>query len=953
MADNAGSPAPPETDPEAEKKMSKEDLGEDEDGNLGPAPNRGCTDIFCIPIFIVAQLIFIIITIIGMSQGNPNKLYLPRDFQGAYCGIDTNWNDGPNTENQEYLSFSMNVSAVTEPIMRQFMCSTATRNVLTGGSSPLLTTSAAQNEYLCDCCLTPCSRCDGAQDLGGDFTDYTNLASTITARMNDLTNPSNAQSLFSPGGANGATFSANSLWREATRYMYPVCMPDCNVNFYSTINASSTRTYTYAPDMDDDLYAEWQVILTSTSTNAAVTALKSTMTNMFTFTALPQSVCPYDNAAYCVPFPGITMRQLSSSNYCTIEMAAEVVSAVGDAAADALQSLGIGDFAESATESFGDLVGDFQQALDTFLLTAFCSFVIGIVFLVLLRLFIGICVWIAILFTVVIFVLAGAIAMVRSYQCANAGFMETGTQSAVAVTAVAANEIGTAIGTTAEASEAMTGDGADYRGVQTVTRSGLMCVDWDSQTRMLDYTSSSFSILSNNYCRNPYNATDANRASTIWCITSDPNVYWEECLPIGVIQPECESGYAVPGESMRQLLFYCSFIIWAIGGIWVIVIICFAGRIQLAVALNKVGALFLSHNPSILVLPIIQAILGIIWVLAWFFAASFLLSQVPNDWVGTTGFATYSQAYGTTSQCAMWEGWFDDSCDSGTPGECTGEWPAGAVWKDQDCGSPENPLCWKCYPPRYVLNWRFAVSFFVFLWNIQFNLAMGQLLVAMAVSIWFFIKAEEKWKKFVVHKAIKTSLRYHIGSVIFGSFIVALVQFIRYLMKYFEKQAAQQKQRVLVYILKCVQCCIYCFEKCVKFINKNAYIQIALLGKNFCSSAKAAFWLISRNFLRFGTVAALGGAVHSIGFFFIIVGTVLVGYFMLNAMHEDVSPFFPCVTFLAVGYVVAELFMSVFGLAVDTSLQCFIATEEMGGDNGFVPECLDNFVKDHNQEKDG
>merc|ERR1712217_816184 len=98
--------------------------------------------------------------------------------------------------------------------------------------------------------------------------------------------------------------------------------------------------------------------------------------------------------------------------------------------------------------------------------------------------------------------------------------------------------------------------------------------------------------------------------------------------------------------------------------------------------------------------------------------------------------------------------------------------------------------------------------------------------------------------------------------------------------------------------------------------------------------------------LRFGTVAVLGSAVNWIGFLFILTGTPFVGYFIVNAMHSDISPLVPCLTYSMVGYVVAQLYMNVFGLSVDTSLQCFLATEEMGGSKDFVPDELNNFVND-------
>jgi len=174
--------------------------------------------------------------------------------------------------------------------------------------------------------------------------------------------------------------------------------------------------------------------------------------------------------------------------------------------------------------------------------------------------------------------------------------------------------------------------------------------------------------------------------------------------------------------------------------------------------------------------------------------------------------------------------------------------------------------------------------------------------------------------------------------------LFALVQFIRYTLMYFEKQASAAKNRVLVLVLKAVQCCIWCFEKCLKYLNKNAYIQIALVGKGFCTSAKAAFFLIFRNAARFGAVAILGSIINWIGIIFITVGTSVAGYFLLKALHPDVTPILPMAIYVASSYLVAKLYMNVFGLSVDTMLQCFIATEEMGGDSGFVPTQLQSLL---------
>ena len=42
------------------------------------------------------QLLFARCSLAGLQDGEPAKLYLPRDFSGAYCDLEQNWNSGPN-----------------------------------------------------------------------------------------------------------------------------------------------------------------------------------------------------------------------------------------------------------------------------------------------------------------------------------------------------------------------------------------------------------------------------------------------------------------------------------------------------------------------------------------------------------------------------------------------------------------------------------------------------------------------------------------------------------------------------------------------------------------------------------------------------------------------------------------------------------------------------------------
>merc|ERR1719401_2540023 len=121
----------------------------------------------------------------------------------------------------------MNVTSVADVIMKQMVCSSYARSALTQdthGFPALLTTEEAKDDYLCDCCLVPCAKCEAGLDNGGDL-DAGNIASVISSRMGELTDPSKAKELFSPSGANGDTFSTNAFWEQATKYFNQLCLP--------------------------------------------------------------------------------------------------------------------------------------------------------------------------------------------------------------------------------------------------------------------------------------------------------------------------------------------------------------------------------------------------------------------------------------------------------------------------------------------------------------------------------------------------------------------------------------------------------------------------------------------------------------------------------------------------------------------------------------------------------
>merc|ERR1712008_131103 len=103
-----------------------------------------------------------------------------------------------------------------------------------------------------------------------------------------------------------------------------------------------------------------------------------------------------------------------------------------------------------------------------------------------------------------------------------------------------------------------------------------------------------------------------------------------------------------------------------------------------------------------------------------------------------------------------------------------------------------------------------------------------------------------------------TGWRYHAGTAAVGSLLIAIVRLIRAMVSWVQKKAEALDNKLGQALLCCCQCCLWFFEKVLRFLNKNAYIQTAIFGTSFCTSAREAFFLILRNAKR---VAGISYAV--------------------------------------------------------------------------------------------
>uniref|UniRef100_A0A8D0TMG3 Choline transporter-like protein n=1 Tax=Sus scrofa TaxID=9823 RepID=A0A8D0TMG3_PIG len=113
-------------------------------------------------------------------------------------------------------------------------------------------------------------------------------------------------------------------------------------------------------------------------------------------------------------------------------------------------------------------------------------------------------------------------------------------------------------------------------------------------------------------------------------------------------------------------------------------------------------------------------------------------------------------------------------------------------------------------------------------WTINWVLALGQCVLAGAFAsfYWAFHKPRDI-PTFPLSSAFIRTLRYHTGSLAFGALILTLVQIARAILEYIDHKLRGAQNPVARCIMCCFKCCLWCLEKFIKFLNRNAYIMVS------------------------------------------------------------------------------------------------------------------------------
>jgi len=347
--------------------------------------------------------------------------------------------------------------------------------------------------------------------------------------------------------------------------------------------------------------------------------------------------------------------------------------------------------------------------------------------------------------------------------------------------------------------------------------------------------------------------------------------------------------------------FYGAIVLGVLAVVYALCICCCWNNIALGASIMETASEFVSETLRVLLIPPLAYIICMVFLTFWLYTAVHLYSI-------------------------------------GEPEFRENQFIANIKWTDQ----------------QFYIMWYYLFGLF---WVTAFFICLQQFIIASITCMWYFSgggadDGDDAGNSVSIFKAIGWGCFYHLGSIAFGSFLIAVITLIRVIFEYIAKKyeaVGNKDNAVYKAVSCCIRCCLWCLDKYVKFITKNAFIQIALSNKSFCPAAFSAFYLMIRHAGRFGSATIIGWMLMFLGKGCIVASSAYISYMFFMMQYPQLTqPLIPAVIVAIIAYLVGSLFMSVFTFSSTTILHSFILDEDTGASRN-TPSGLRSFMDENDK----
>lgn len=257
----------------------------------------------------------------------------------------------------------------------------------------------------------------------------------------------------------------------------------------------------------------------------------------------------------------------------------------------------------------------------------------------------------------------------------------------------------------------------------------------------------------------------------------------------------------------------------------------------------------------------------------------------------------------------------------------------------------------------YTEEQQSRMLFYIFgiFWIMEVCDACQQFTISYAVVVWYYKPKPKRRPHFPVVRGFLNAICLHLGTLALGALLVATTQVLRLVLGFVKRQALASGSDTAGCLASCCMCCLSCFQNFLEFINKNAYVDVAIRSSNFLRAALHVFKFVTQ---EVPSIAMLSGAcwiaqvggVLSVSFasgcsVYLLV--TLVEPWVNTASEQHVSePVLLAVLSGIYGVCVSSVFMWVFDQCSDTLLYVFADNRKRSPEtvSTYAPKTLSNLV---------
>jgi len=222
-----------------------------------------------------------------------------------------------------------------------------------------------------------------------------------------------------------------------------------------------------------------------------------------------------------------------------------------------------------------------------------------------------------------------------------------------------------------------------------------------------------------------------------------------------------------------------------------------------------------------------------------------------------------------------------------------------------------------------------------------------------SAAVWFFSHGPDESGQVVQKGTFYCGLRVvlvcaycviarHLGSIAFGAAILTIMTILRLILQAIDHYTKdmQQSNFLLKVCMKCVQCCLWCMDKTVKFITFYGFIFVAIEGSSFCGACMSTFGFIMKYPAQMTVNRLVAQILSFVISLSIPAAAASIAFMWVDSLTESEGPLSVAGTVFLMAFTIASAVTDVFRCCIDTVFVCAFKDMEDNTPPKFMSQSL-------------